>query len=173
MKRLFNIIPFFATAIVVTMALLLGCKNNESNNSTELEPGVFLDSKSGVIVSHGCAIVPSAPDCICSFYCDSVCISYMKLPTSYGIGIQFFNFNDKPSDTFTIKFDNGKNVRVKQSSVKGDGRYMVAIEESNPIFRDFYDGLMTSNECSIFDAYPNRKFVFQTGGFNNLVKYLK
>lgn len=176
MKRVLKNTAMLLCAISMAVAtpLFSGCKNSKDNSSTELESDVFLDGKSGIIVaSEGGAILPYASNSICSYHSDSVCITFTKLPTSNGIGIQFFNFNGTPSDSFTIVFDNGKSVLVNQSAVKGDGRYMVAIGENSPIYSDLYEGLMNSKECSISDAYPNRVFVFKVGGFDKLIKYLK
>ena len=165
-----SIVLFLSIATAMTFT---SC-GSKTNSSTELESDVFLDGKSGIIVaSEGGAILPYASNSICSYHSDSVCITFTKLPTSNGIGIQFFNFNGTPSDSFTIVFDNGKSVLVNQSAVKGDGRYMVAIGENSPIYSDLYEGLMNSKECSISDAYPNRVFVFRVGGFDKLIKYLK
>ena len=165
-----SIVLFLSIATAMTFT---SC-GSKTNSSTELESDVFLDGKSGIIVaSEGGAILPYASNSICSYHSDSVCITFTKLPTSNGIGIQFFNFNSTPSDNFTIVFDNGKRVLVNQSAVKGDGRYMVAIGENSPIYSDLYEGLMNSKECSISDAYPNRVFVFKVGGFDKLIKYLK
>ena len=174
MKRKITAILLCTLTTVAGMTLFSGCNNNDSNSSTELEPDVYLDGKSGVIVaSEGGAILPYAPNTICSYHSDSVCITFTKLPTSNGIGIQFFNFSGSPFDSFSIVFDNGSSVLVNQSIVKGDGRYMVAVGESSPIYSDLFEGLMNSNECSISDAYPNRVFVFKIGGFEKLIKYLK
>ena len=160
-------------SIILTILLLGACgSKTETHNFEDIEEGVVRELSTGMIIAYeGGCIFREAPNGIASLDHDTESwLILISADNSNGISFKFMN--GKPSIPFTAVFDNGSSVVVNKQTSPQDEYYCVLFEQGETGYNELYNGLMSSKECTISDAFPNQKLVFEVGGFQKLLKYL-